>query len=153
YDVAALPSYLEPRSGQPLGDVGHQDLAFACDAIGHMKYVCPSCYHVLYPSYDAEYIKSHISALREYDNLSGRLVFHPRDSTELQALCRMDTTKVGSANELIIDTDWDATAEDLQSIHDLAGKLGLTILTITITDTPPSDSTLGPSHQSSETDA
>ncbi|KAG0377514.1 hypothetical protein BGX24_005957 [Mortierella sp. AD032] len=124
YDVAALPSYLEPHPGQSLGDIGHQ-----------------------------EYIRNHIGALGECDFLGGRFTLRPRDSIELQALCRLDTTKVGRVNELTIDTDWDATAEDLQSIHDLAVKLGLTILSITITDTPLSDSTLGPSHHLSQTDA
>ncbi|KAG0377515.1 hypothetical protein BGX24_005958 [Mortierella sp. AD032] len=154
HDVAALPSYLEPLPGQSLGDVGHQGLVFACDARGLEQWMCSSCYRLLYPFYDGAYIMNQIPGdLGEYDFLSGRLAFRPRDSTKLQELCRLDTTKVGRVNELTIDTDWDATTEDLQSIHDLAGKLGLPILTITITDTPSSDSTLGLSHHPSQTDA
>ncbi|KAF9123824.1 hypothetical protein BGW39_008675 [Mortierella sp. 14UC] len=150
HDIAALPSYLEPSTGQPHIDVSHQGMMLARDSRAHEQWVCPNCYQLLYPSHNAKYIRSYIGALGEYDSSLGRIILCPKNSNELRALCCLDSSRTGRVTELTIDTDWDATAEDLKSINALACNLGLTILTITTSNnTTPSDSAPRPIHHTS----
>ncbi|KAG0315763.1 hypothetical protein BGZ97_007848, partial [Linnemannia gamsii] len=54
---------------------------------------------------------------------------------------------VGYVTEFTVNMNWDATTEDLQSIHALAKKLGFSNLTVTSITTAQSDSTVIPSSQ------
>ncbi|KAF9146666.1 hypothetical protein BGX30_011858 [Mortierella sp. GBA39] len=89
----------------------------------------------------AQYIMDHVGAHGDYDAQKGSITLRPQDSEDLQQLCLLDAAMVGCVTELIIDVSWDASTEDVQSIHALAGRLGFTGLTITTTAIASSDST------------
>lgn len=149
YDIAILPSYLEPCPDQLQGAPVHQNLMRVCDPTGLEQWVCPGCFRQLYHSHNTKDIVDHIGNQGEYNGKLGRIIFRPQDSEELQKLCLLDVTKIGCLSELIVVTEWDTTTEDLELIHALAVKLGLTRLTITTTTTPGSDSAADrPSHPS-----
>lgn len=110
------------------------------DPTGLEQWVCPGCYRHVYYSHSTEDITDHIGDQGEYDGQLGRIIFRPHDSKELQKLCLLDVTKIGCVSELIVETEWDTSTEDLESIHALAVKFGFTRLTITTTTTSGSDS-------------
>ncbi|KAG0073223.1 hypothetical protein BGZ89_009157 [Linnemannia elongata] len=149
YDIAVLPSYLQPRPGLLQGATVNHILMRVYDPTGLEQWVCPGCYRHLYHSYSTEDITGHIGDQGEYDGQLGRIIFRPHDSKELQKLCLLDVTKIGSVSELIVETEWDTSAEDLESIHALAVKFGFTRLTITSTTTSGSDSAVERPSQSS----
>ncbi|KAF9297968.1 hypothetical protein BGZ88_008434 [Linnemannia elongata] len=141
HDIAVLPSYLEKHPDTLQDDTVHQGLFHVCDSQGREQLMCRSCYRLLYPLYSTQYIMSHVGAHGDYSAQKGSIVLRPQDSKDLQQLCLLDTAKVGCVTELIIDLSWDVSTEDTQAIHALAGRLGLTSLTIATTALAPSDST------------
>ncbi|KAF9341467.1 hypothetical protein BGZ91_007892 [Linnemannia elongata] len=142
YDIAVLPSYIEKQLDTLQDDTVHQGLFHVCDSQGREQLMCRSCYRLLYPLYSAQYIMSHVGAHGDYNAQKGSIVLRPQDSKDLQHLCLLDSAKVGCVTELIIDLSWNVSTEDIQAIHALAGRLGLTSLTIATTALAPSDSTL-----------
>lgn len=131
HDVAVLPSYLDGSLSMQDHDVANLGLVRTCDLRGHEQWVCPSCYHLLNPSHRADYITEHIGDQGVYDIRKSSIEFRPQSTEDLQRLCLLDTTKVGRVADLTIDMNWDASPEDLQSIHALAKKLCFSNLTIT----------------------
>jgi hypothetical protein len=146
-DVTILPSYLDSPLGMQHNDMASLGLIRNCDPRGHEQWVCPSCFHLLNPSHRAEYITQHIVDHGESDIRESSIVFYPHNSEDLQRLCLLDTIKVGYVTEFTVNMNWDATTEDLQSIHALAKKLGFSNLTVTSITTAQSDSTVIPSSQ------
>ncbi|KAG0081621.1 hypothetical protein BGZ90_006556, partial [Linnemannia elongata] len=140
YDIAVASSYLEPCPGRLQGAAVHQNMMRVYDAAGLEQWVCPGCYRHLYPSHSTEDFADHIGNQGEYDRQLGRITLRPQDSKELQKLCILDVTKIGCVSELIVETEWDTTTEDIESIHALAVELGFTRLTITTTTTSGSES-------------
>lgn len=145
YDIAVLPSYLEKYPDTLQDDIVHRGLYHACDSQGRERLICRSCYQLLYPLHSAQYIMDHVGAYGDYDAQKGSITLRPQSSDDLQQLCLLDAAKVGCVTELIIDLSWDVSTEDMQSINVLAGRLGLTSLTIATTALAPSDSTSSPS--------
>ncbi|KAG0052665.1 hypothetical protein BGZ89_003133 [Linnemannia elongata] len=144
HDIGVLPSYLE-NPGTLQDDTVQRGLLHACDSQGREQLMCRSCYRLLYPLHSAQYIMNHVGAHGDYDVQKGSIVLRPQDSEDLHQLCLLDSAKVGCVTELIIDLSWDVSTEDIQAIHTLAGRLGLTSLTIATTALAPSDSTSSPS--------
>ncbi|KAK3840931.1 MAG: hypothetical protein J3R72DRAFT_476007 [Linnemannia gamsii] len=133
-EAAAMSLCLEPLSDEPQTGASHHGMIRSCDSRGREERMCPSCYHRLYPLYDAEYIKNYIGDQGEYDGKEGRIEFRPKDSECLQRLCRLDATKVGIVADLAISISWDPTPKDTQSIRTISASLGLSSLTLSSTD-------------------
>lgn len=144
HDIAVLPSYLETNPDMLQDGITHHGLFHARDSLGRKQLMCRSCYQLLYPLHNAQYIVDHLGAHGNYDAQKGSIALRPQDSKDLQQLCLLDATKVGCVTELIVDLRWDVKTEDIQLIHALACRLGLTSLTIATTAVAPSDNTASP---------
>ncbi|KAG0375740.1 hypothetical protein BGX24_008715, partial [Mortierella sp. AD032] len=59
-EAVAMSLCLEPLSDEPQTGASHHGMIRSCDSRGREERMCPSCYHRLYPLYDAEYIKNYI---------------------------------------------------------------------------------------------
>ncbi|KAF9119264.1 hypothetical protein BGW39_000431 [Mortierella sp. 14UC] len=131
---ASMSLFLEPQSGGSKAGFAHHGLKRVCNLRGREDRVCPSCYHRLYPSHDAKYIKNVIGADGEYDEQEGRIEVCPQNRESLRRVCRLDTSKIEFVAEFLFDLAWGPTAEDLQLICDISYRLGLTSLTISSAD-------------------
>ncbi|KAF9902835.1 hypothetical protein EC991_004494 [Linnemannia zychae] len=124
-EVTSLSLLLGPKA-----EITQHGLIRARDSQGRENRVCPTCYHRLYPSYDADYVTNYIGADGWYDSQEGQMGLRPESSENLLRLCLLDIEKVGFVTEIFFDLTWDLTAEEQQLVSDFSNRLDLTILTI-----------------------